>query len=274
MLDPALVEKVSAAQAEAATARHRAASFARGFFTGEPDDAAALAGTALGDLTLFGDIRDALREGTRLARGQAADELMLGLAGAGIAITAGTYATFGAGAPARIGLTLAKAARKSGALGAELAGSVGRMVRQAGFSAVAPAGRGARDAVKAERADSLLNLAGDIGRIERAAGGRAALDGLKIAKDPRDITRLARLSEKEGSRTRAILKVAGRGAIMAAALAFDASAWLLGALIAVFGFVSGLKGLVERTTLRILRRRKEKRVRNAMAPFAVASVRH
>ena len=258
-LDPALVEKVRAAQAEAATARHQAASFARGFVTGEPDDMAALAGTALGDLTLFGDIRDALREGTRLARGQAADELMLGLAGAGIAITAGTYATFGAAAPARIGLTLAKAARKSGSLGAELAGSVGRMVRQAGFSAAAG------------RTGGLLNFASDIGRIERASGGRAALDGLKIAKDPRDITRLARLSEKEGSRTRAILKVAGRSAIMVAALAFDASTWLLGALIAVFGFVSGLKGLVERTTLRILRRRREKRMRNVMAPFAGAA---
>jgi hypothetical protein len=272
-LDPALVEKVTAAQAEAATARHQAASFAHGFVTGEPDNMAALAGTALGDLTLFGDIRDALREGTRLARGQAADMLMLGLASAGIAITAGTYATFGAGAPARVGLTLAKAARKSGALGAELTGSLGRMVRQAGFSAAGPATRGARDAVKAERAGGLLDFASDIGRIERASGGRAALDGLKIAKDPRDVTRLARLSEKEGSRTRAILKVAGRSAIMVAALAFDASAWLLGALIAVFGFVSALKGLVERTTLRILRRRKDRRMRNAMPPFAAAFAR-
>src|SRR6185437_10383948 len=40
-LDPALVEKVTAAKAEAATARHQAASFARGFVTGEPDDMAA-----------------------------------------------------------------------------------------------------------------------------------------------------------------------------------------------------------------------------------------
>ena len=272
-LDPALIEKVSAAQAEAATARHTVASFARGFVSGEPDDMAALAGTALGDLTLFGDIRDALREGTRLARGQAADKLMLGLAGVGIAITAGTYATFGAGAPARVGLTLAKAARKSGTLSAELAGSVGRMVRQARLSAAGPATRSARDAVKAERAGGLLNLASDIGRIERASGARAALDGLKIAKDPRDITRLARLSEKEGSRTRAILKAVGRGAILAAALACDASTWLLGALIAVFGFVSGLKSLAERTTLRILRRRREKCMRNATLPFAAASAR-
>jgi hypothetical protein len=42
-----------------------------------------------------------------------------------------------------------------------------------------------------------------LARVEKA-GGRAALDGLKIAEQPRDMTRIARLAEKEGSRTRAI----------------------------------------------------------------------
>ena len=65
-IDPAQVQKVNAATAEAATTRHKAESFARGFITGEPDDMAALAGTTLGDLFVFGDIRDALREGKHL----------------------------------------------------------------------------------------------------------------------------------------------------------------------------------------------------------------
>ena len=89
-------------------------SFARGLVTGEPDDLVGLAGTALGDLFVFGDIRDAVREGTRLATGQQVDELILGLACVGLAVTAGTYATVGAAAPARVGLSLVKAARKTG----------------------------------------------------------------------------------------------------------------------------------------------------------------
>src|SRR6478672_12634196 len=264
-IDPVLQEKVTSATAEAATTRHKAKSFARGFITGEPDDMAALAGTAVGDLFLFGDIRDALREGKRLAAGEEADELVLGLAATGIAITAGTYVTFGAAAPARAGLTLVKAARKTGRLGVEFTESLGRMVRQTSFPA---ATRAARDTAKVERAGGLLHLVRDVGRIEKAAGGRAALDALKIAKEPRDITRVAKLAEKEGSRTRAILKVAGRSAIMLAALAFDASLWLLGALFAVLAFVSALKGVVERTALRILRRRRERRIRRAIQQIA------
>ena len=285
-IDPAQAEKVSAATAEAATASHKVESFARGFITGQPDDMAALAGTTLGDLFVFGDIRDALREGKHLATGEQADELVLGLACVGIAITAGTYATFGAAAPARVGLTLAKAARKTGRISAEFAANVAPLVRRAidwrplreaattaSFARPALAERAAREAVKVERAGGLLQLAGDVGRVERAAGGRAALDGLKIAKEPRDVSRVAKLAEKEGSRTRAILKVAGRGAITIAALAFDAAIWLLWAMFAVLGFVAALKNATERAALRFFRRRRERRVRRDMQAIAVAAAR-
>jgi len=271
-LDPALTQRVKIATAEAATIRHKAGSFARGVVTGEPDNIPAVAGTVLGDLFVFGDIRDVLREGTRLASGQVADELVLGLASVGIVITAATYATIGAAVPARVGLTLVKIARKSGGLGSELAGSLGRLVREAGLSEPALTVRAAREAVKVEKAGGLLNLARDVGRIEKAAGGRAAFDGLKIAKEPRDIARVAKLAEKAGSRTRAILKIAGRGVITLAALAFDASAWLLGALFALFGLVSALKNATERATLRFLRRRKEHRQRRDFEPFVSALV--
>jgi hypothetical protein len=269
-IDPALAEIVAAETAEAATMRHRAKSFARGFVTGEPQDMASLAGTTLGDLLVFGDIRDALREGTRYVRGEQVDKLVLGLAATGIAITAGTYATFGAATPARAGLTLVKAARKTGRLGAEFTESLGRMVRQTSFPSAA---RAVRETAKVERAGGLLHLVRDVGRVEKAAGGRAALDALTIAKEPRDISRIAKLAEKEGSRTRAILKVAGRGAIIIAALAFDASLWLLWATITVFGFVSALKSAVERTTLQILRRRRERRMRRAMQQIAALPAR-
>jgi hypothetical protein len=251
--------------------RHRAKSFARGFVTGEPQDMASLAGTTLGDLLVFGDIRDALREGTRYIRGEQVDKLVLGLAATGIAITAGTYATLGAATPARAGLTLVKAARKTGRLGAEFTESLGRMVRQTSFPGAA---RAVRETAKVERAGGLLHLVRDVGRVEKAAGGRAALDALTIAaKEPRDISRIAKLAEKEGSRTRAILKVAGRGAIMLAALAFDASLWLLWATITVFGCVSALKSAVERTTLQILRRRRERRMQRAVQQIAALPAR-
>ena len=115
---------------EANSASSNALNFARGLITGEPDDVVSLAGTALGDLFVFGDIRDVVREGSRYAHGETYDELVLGLACAGIALTAGTYASFGAATPARVGLSAVKAARKTGKLGGPMAAWVGRSLRE------------------------------------------------------------------------------------------------------------------------------------------------
>lgn len=266
-------EKVEAAVAEAASASTAMKSFAYGFVSGEPTDATSFAGTALGDLFVFGDVRDAVREGSRLATGEKADELVLGLAAVGLAITAGTYATFGAAAPVRVGLTLAKVARKTGRLGGELASSIGRMLRGvvdwsalkkaiSGVSISEPALaiRAARDAVKVERAGKLVDLARDVGKVEAKAGTQAALDGLKVAETPREMSRVAKLADKEGGKTRAILKVGGRAAIMLSAAAFDLATWILGALLTVLGFVVSLKRGAERLTEHYLRRRKQRRL--------------
>jgi hypothetical protein len=277
-LAPELTEKVKVAVAEDASASHAAQSFAMGLVTGEPKDAAGLAGTTLGDLFVFGDIRDAAREGGRLAMGQEADTLILGLSCVGLAITAATYVTLGAGAPVRAGLSLAKVARKAGTLGGELASDIWSSLRRvvdwgqlrkafAGASITEPqlAVRAAREAVKVERAGALLHLARDVGEVQAKAGTRAALDGLKIAESPREVSKIAKLAAKEGSRTRAILKVAGRGAIALTVAAFDLSVWILGALFTLFGLASSLKSATERGASRYFHYRKRKRLERLAA---------
>ena len=250
-VDPALTDKVKEAQTNAASATHTAGRFVQGLWTGEPTDVASLAGTAVGDLFVFGDIRDAAREGKRYLLGEPADPWILGLAGVGIAITAGTYASLGLGAPERIGLTLAKVARRTGRLNPVLAVRV------------------ARDAVKVEKAGGVAELVGDVGRIETKAGTQAALDSLRIAEEPRDVSRLARLSAAKGGKTRAIIKLLGRGAIMLAVSALDLATWVLWAALMLFGFASSCKTATERATLRYIRWRKARRVR-ATALHALA----
>jgi hypothetical protein len=266
---PELTAKVDAAVAKASGAIKTAENFTRGLIVGEPDDLVSLAGTALGDLFVFGDIRDAVREGSRYASGQEVDSLILGLSAVGIAVTAGTYASLGTGAPARVGLSLVKAARKTGRISARMAESVGRTLRSVvdgkalrtaidGASSVNPAAtvRAVRGAVKLEKADDLFRLTRNVGEVQAKAGTRAALDGLKISDSPRQMARVAKLAEKQGGKTRAVLKFLGRGAIALTVAAFDLSLWVLWAALTVFGFVSAAKGAVERATWRGLQRRK------------------
>jgi hypothetical protein len=277
-VEPALADRVERANARMATAARSFGSFARGLVVGEAEDISGLAGTAVGDLFVLGDVRDALREGTRLAAGRDGDELVLGLACVGLAVTAGTYATVGAAAPARVGLTVVKAARKTGRLGGAMAAWINRSLREvidwtalkrainsASIAEPAAAMRGVRGAVKVEKAQELVRLVGDVGRVQARAGTRAALDGLKLAEGSRDMSRIARLAAAKGGKTRAILKLAGRGAIVLTVGTFNLATWLLWAIVTLLGFVSSLKRMTERITERYCVRRRLRLIRKEAA---------
>ena len=270
--------RVDAAVAEENSTASMARRFATGLVTGEADDVASLSGTVAGDLFVFGDIRDVVREGKRLVMGENVDQLVLGLASVGLAVTAATYVSVGGAVPVRAGLSMVKDARKVGRLGAGLTEWAGRsargvvdapMLQQAVATAsIARPGQtisAMKAAFKAEKAGALVRLAKDVGRVGEKAGTRGALDVLRIADGPKDVARAARLAESKGSQTRAIVKILGRGALLLTAGAFNLAWWVFAALLALFGFISSIKATTERLTLSWIQRSKLKRARRELA---------
>jgi hypothetical protein len=273
-----LSRRVGDAVAEANSPSYLATHFASGLLTGNTDDVASMFGTIAGDLFVFGDIRDVVREGKHLAMGEDTDRLVLGLAAAGLAVTAATYVSIGGVAPVRAGLTLVKDARKVGRLGEGLTQWASRSARDAvdaptlenaiASGSVLRPGQ-TLTAIKAsfrtEQVGGLVRLAKDVGRVGEKAGTRGALDALDIAEGPKDVARAARLAESKGGQTRAILKILGRGALLLAAGAFNLALWVFGALLALFGLLSSIKATTERLTQSWLLRRKARRLRRQAA---------
>jgi hypothetical protein len=266
--------RVADAVADETSSSHFAKRFATGLITGSADDVASLSGTVAGDLFVFGDIRDAVRETKHLAMGEEADHLVLGLAAAGLAVTAATYVTAGGMGPVRAGLTVVKDARKVGRLGEGLAEWAGRSAREvvntpaleqavASSSVLRPTDSvsAIAAAFRAEKAGALVRVAKDVGRIGEKAGIRAAQDTLKVAEGPKDIARAARLAEAKAGQTRAVIKILGRGALLLATGAFELALWLFWALLALFGLLSSIKSATERTTQAWLDRKKARRLR-------------
>jgi hypothetical protein len=235
---PALLAKVESAERDAAAPSSKAASFARGFITGKPEDVASAAGMLTGDLFVFGDVRDVVREGWRGLRGEEVDLLVVGLAGTGIAVTAGMYASGGLAAPARAGLSVVKAARRGGHLGAPL-------VRL----------------LKMEKREGLIHFVSHLGTVQSRVGMRGALDTLKIAEHPKDMAKLATLAAAKGGKTRAIVKVLGRSAIFLGTSMFTLASWMFWAMFNLLAFSAACKRTAERMTLRHCERRRIKRLR-------------
>src|ERR1700693_6176948 len=74
-IDPDLAAKADADMQAWSSFGSTARRFARGFFAGNPDDMASLAGTAAGDLFVIGDVRDAARGGMDVVRGEGTNRL-------------------------------------------------------------------------------------------------------------------------------------------------------------------------------------------------------
>jgi hypothetical protein len=280
-----LLQRVDDAAREENTTSHFARRFAAGLVTGNADDVGSLSGTVAGDLFVFGDVRDVVRESKHLVMGEDTDRLVLGLAAAGLAVTAATYVTVGGVAPVRAGLTLVKDARKVGRLGEGLTEWAGRSAREVVDTSMlqeavssAAVTRPARTvsaisaAFRAEKAGGLVRLAKDVGRVGEKAGARGALDTLKIAEGPEDVARAARLAEASGGKTRAILKLLGRGALLLAAGAFDLSIWVFGAIFALVSFLISIKAMTERLTQSWIDRGKRRRLRRQLAAMTDPAV--
>jgi hypothetical protein len=213
--------QVTDARSAKAEAMRAAARFGRGFITGDPDDIAGLAGAAAGDLSGYGDFRDLWRESVKLVRGEEADTLMMALAGMGIAVTAGTYFSFGAAAPARAGLSVIKTAQRTRRISESLVAAFGRVLR-------------------AGRTGEATAAVADLGRIRSNAGARTAFEGLRHADNLADISRLRRLAEVKGRSTLAILKMLGRGALVLGAVALTTVGWVFGAAVNLYLLIAAI----------------------------------
>ena len=266
--------RLDAAVADSQTPKHIAYQFVSGLVTGNVSDVASLSGTVAGDLFVFGDIRDIVREGKHYVAGEDVDRFVLGLACVGLAVTAGTYASIGIAAPARTGLTLVKDARRAGRLSAGLGAWAGQSaatlidkpllesaVAKASLTAPSEAVRTVKAAIKLDRAGEMVSVVKDVGRVGEKAGARGALDVLKVAEGPEDVARAARLAAAKGGQTRAIIKILGRGALVLASGAFSLASWVFAALCSLFGVVSSLKSMTERLSLAYFRRRRLRRER-------------
>jgi len=223
--------RLTEAQTPANQRKRMAASFGRGFATGETKDAAGLVGAAAGDLIGWGDVRDLARETWHAATGQEVNKWLIGLSAVGLGVTAWTYSSFGAAAPVREGVSVVKAASRTGRLSESFMKSAGRLLANGRVERVGMA------------------LAG-LGTVQSKAGTRAAIAGLRETQSVGEISKLTRLATARGRGTLAILKTLGRDSFVLGAVAFTAYGWLVGLFINLFLIVvaiqKGFAALVRR----------------------------
>lgn len=141
-----------------------------------------LVGAVAADMLVIGDVRDLLIQGYRYAGGNETDPVIVALSVVGIATTVAPEVDW---AP-----SILKSARRIGAMGEKLGGSIVRMVK-------------AKDA---RRIEALL---ADSASLARKASPAGAARMFRLAQSEADIARMARFVEKSGPRAVGALHVTG-----------------------------------------------------------------
>lgn len=248
-LAPTPQQQAQLAALHARDSKKTVEDFAEGFLHGARDNGAGFAGALAGDLTGYGDLRDLWNEGEKLSKGEQADQLVVGLAAAGLALSVATWSSVAALLPARSGLTIVKSAQKAGRLSRPLATAltgaaakaVDREALAAGFTAIAKADLAAARlaAAKVVRPGALAGfrvLGEDAATLFRRSGARGVKDALAVAEDGAELRKAAKLAATRGGATRAIFATLGRGALVLGSLAATAAN-------AIFLFLGALLGL-------------------------------
>lgn len=268
-LSPETKAQLAASQELGARVSRSTRSFFEGFITGEGGDSAGFAGAVTSDLTVIGDIRDIGSEGGKMVAGEDYSQVILGLSVVGLAVTAGTVATGGAGLPARVGVSLLKVAKKAGTMTASFTRELGQLVSRAvdfprlrrTLDDVSLADPGATRRAISGYADNvktaeLFPVLARMDDMRTAVGPAESVRLMRYVDNTRDLENVADMSRTLGTKTRGIIELTGKTSLRAFKGALNLIRlileWIWAAGVAVAGWL-GLRGR------RALKRRRERR---------------
>lgn len=264
-LDPDTQTRLEEEESLPSTLLRSTGGFFSGFFTGEGEDTASMAGAITSDLTVVGDVRDIGSEGGKMIQGEEYSQFILGLSVVGLAATTATVATGGGGLPARIGVSILKVAKKAGHITEAFAKNVARLLREAvnfeklrdvlrstdlaNTSATRRAVSEYADTVSFAKVTPVLD---DVAALNRTAGPAETVRLLKYVDNTDDLARLSKMSGKLGTRTRGIIEITGKTSLRAfksvANLFLLALHWIweIGAAIAAMLFGGAVRSVRKR----------------------------
>lgn len=281
-------------EAREASAETQLADYASGFLTGEGDTIAGLAGAISGDLTVYGDLRDIVKEGGKMLAGEEYSELLLGLSVVGIAATTATVATGGGGVVARAGISFVKFAGRTGAMTASFAARLlkltGEAVDMKAFRRML-AGINLTDPVSSWRAVEtfaagvkgarIVKVMGRLEEIRAAVGTAEALRLMKRMNRIEDVDDIHALVKVSGKRARGIMELTGKASLRAIKYVTNVLQIFLHYMLGFLLWIGALVAMIAlrvtisawRLTRAVLRWMRRRRLRLTAAPQHLVAVR-
>ncbi len=253
-IDKSLKDKIDEQNSFFSKSIRNSKQFANGFITGKADSTAGLSGSVLSDFTLVGDVRDVYDEGTKMVSHEKYDKFILITATLGLALTATTYLSAGTEAPLRVGASVIKVAKKTGALSKKFIKIVSsklsktidiKILKKVNLHSLSDIRKSSGLILKHINFTSIKKLFTNINKITKNSGSEIdAMKIMKYANKPKDLNKIVKLSKKFKTNTLIILKIVGKSALKSGKIAIKYTSLLIAKLIALTASFFAFLGLL------------------------------
>lgn len=231
--------------------RRNVSDFAGGFIEGQSDSTAGMAGSITADFTVVGDVRDLHEQYSQYAAGESVNELIVGLAGVGVGLTAATVASSGALAPAKTGTSALKAATRAGKITPAFQRILLRQSRDVfdykaflkaarADGSVTALRRAAMNAYQPRAFKALGQTTERVNNIRKSTSMADTVELLRYVENTDDLRRVERLSQTYGTQTRGIFHLLGRSAIGTLRVLRHATEFMIAIASALFSLLATL----------------------------------
>ncbi|MBB1073851.1 hypothetical protein HUU62_05425 [Rhodoferax sp. 4810] len=174
---------------------YQAAKIGEGVLQGTSDETSGQVASVVSDFFVIGDLRDLANQGINAAQGEEVDEVLTALAAIGVVATAAQIASAGTATPAKVGVSVLKAARKLGQLPAWL----GKALID-----------GAKTVKQTNKLDAVNDLFADVYVLAKTRGG---LKLLSSTADTNALRQMATFAKTFGQQSVVLYQVGGQAAI-------------------------------------------------------------
>lgn len=226
-------------------------SFVDGFVSGKGSSGAGVAGAITSDFTVVGDVRDLHREYNHYKAEEPVDKLVATLSGVGIGLTALTIGTIGSSAPAKVGVSVVKMAKKTRQLSApfqkQLLSLGSKVFNWDNFIKVTKSGEGMKNVLKAAKLSyhpkaikPLSNVAGQVSQIRKSTSVSDTLHLLKYVDNTKDLRNLEKVTLKHGKKTKGYFLLLGKTVLRGGKAIKKTAAFFMGLLSSLVSFIFSL----------------------------------
>ena len=221
----------------------------------ESDSAVGMSGSIASDLTLYGDLRDLKKEGTKYVDDEPYDAFILNISLIGIGLSASQLLSAGTTTPLKVGASVLKVAKKTGKLtksfSKELSKRLSKTVdtkvlKTLDFANVFKLKSTAKTIEKSIDLVPVKTLFKDVNIIKNHTSLTDTINLMKYVDTPKNLKSIGKISSTYKANTKGVFKVLGKGALRAgkSVVKFTTKLmWkLVGLVLSFLGFLLALWG--------------------------------